>query len=194
VVIVDPDTREACPEGTVGEIWVTGPSVANGYWNREAETASTFGARLEADDQGPFLRSGDLGFLSDGELFVTGRIAELLLIDNRALYPTDIEAVAEESSRALRRKCTAAFAIETGGQARAALVAELRDGVEDLDAVYAAVREGVHDRLQIELAAISLIEPRALPRTSSGKTRRGECRDLLLRGQLDAVGEWLDLG
>jgi acyl-CoA synthetase (AMP-forming)/AMP-acid ligase II len=193
VEIVDPETRQRLPAGVVGEIWVAGPSVASGYWAREAETRSVFGAQIAGSDEGPFLRTGDLGFLEDGELYITGRIKEVLVINGRALYATDIEAAAEAASPALRHNCGAAFEIETGGRRRAALVVEARAGEEDFDAVYAAVREGVRERLEIDLGAICLIAPRTIPRTSSGKTRRGECRELFLRGQLDSVGEWLDL-
>ena len=99
----------------IGEIWISGPSVGLGYWERDAETASVFGARMADTDAGPFLRSGDLGFLHGGELYIAGRITEVLALDGRALYPTDVEAVAEESSPALRHNCAAAFLIETGG-------------------------------------------------------------------------------
>jgi acyl-CoA synthetase (AMP-forming)/AMP-acid ligase II len=168
--------------------------VGLGYWARDTETASVFGART-AEGDGPFLRSGDLGFLDDhGELYITGRIQEVLVIDGRALYPTDVEGAAEAASPALRHNCGAAFLIETGGRHRAALVAEIREDEKDLDPIYAAIRDGVRERLGIGLGVICLIAPRTIPRTSSGKTRRGECRELFLRGQLDSVGEWLDLG
>jgi acyl-CoA synthetase (AMP-forming)/AMP-acid ligase II len=193
VQIVDPETRELCAEAEIGEIWISGRSVGLGYWAREAETESVFGARTSGGE-GPFLRSGDLGFLHEGELYITGRIQEVLILDGRALYPTDVEGAAEASSAAMRHNCAAAFLIETGGRRRAALVAEVREGEDDLESVYAAVRDAVRERLGIELAAITLIAPRTIPRTSSGKTRRGECRELFLRGQLDPVGEWLDLG
>jgi acyl-CoA synthetase (AMP-forming)/AMP-acid ligase II len=192
-LVVDPDTREPVPEDTVGEIWISGPSVALGYWDRETETESVFGARTEGDE-GPFLRSGDLGFLNGGELYITGRIPEVLVLDGRALYPTDVEGAAEDASSALRHNCAAAFLIETGGRPRAALVAEVREGESDLDSVYSHVRAGVSERLGIDLAAITLIAPRTILRTSSGKTRRRDVRELFLRGQLDPVGEWLDLG
>ena len=193
VAIVDPETREPCPDCAIGEVWVSGPSVGHGYWEREAETQSVFRA-VTAEGEGPLLRTGDLGFLRDAELYITGRIAEVLVVDGRALYPTDIEGAAEGASAALRHNCAAAFLIEAGGRQRPALVAEVRADETDLPAVYVAVREGVSERLGIALAAICLIEPRTIPRTSSGKTRRAECRDLYLRGRLSAVGEWLDLG
>jgi acyl-CoA synthetase (AMP-forming)/AMP-acid ligase II len=192
VEIVEPETRYRCAERVVGEIWVAGPSVARGYWARDAETRSVFGADM-ADEEGPFLRTGDLGFRHDSELYITGRIKEVLVIDGRALYATDIEAAAGAASPALRHNCGAAFLIETGGRKRVALVAEAREDQADLDSVYAAIRDGVRERLGIELGAICLIAPRTIPRTSSGKTRRGDCRELFLRGQLEAVGEWLDL-
>jgi acyl-CoA synthetase (AMP-forming)/AMP-acid ligase II len=194
VVIVDPDTREPVDERVVGEIWISGSSVGAGYWDREAETDSVFGARLADSDDGPFLRTGDLGFLNDGELFITGRIKEVLVLGGRALYASDIERAAEAAAPALRHNCGAAFLIETGGRQRAALVNEVREDTDDLDAVYTDVRDGVSERLGIDLAAITLIAPRTILRTSSGKTRRGEVRELFLRGQLDAVGEWLDVG
>lgn len=193
VAVVDPETGEPCADGVIGEIWISGSSVGLGYWAREAETASVFGARIAGTDDGPFMRSGDLGFLHNAELYVTGRITEVLVLDGRALYPTDLEGVAEASSQALRHNCAAAFLIETGGRQRAALVAEVREDERDLAAVYAAIREAVSDRLDVDLAAICLIAPRTIPRTSSGKTRRSECREMYLRGRLDTVGEWLDL-
>ncbi len=193
IAIVDPDTRERCPDGVVGEIWISGPNVARGYWGREVETKGVFGASIAGETQ-RMLRSGDLGLIHAGELFVTGRVAEVLMIDGRELYPTDLESLAEEAAPQLRHNCGAAFMIEVGGRERPALVAEVRDPTADLDSVFVAIRHSLRDSLDIDLAAISLIEPRTIPRTTSGKTRRSECRELFLRGQLAAVGEWLDTG
>ncbi len=192
VAIVDPDTRERCPDGVVGEIWICGANVARGYWGRDVETQSAFGARIAGGAEA-MLRSGDLGFVHGGELFVTGRLAEVLVIDERELYPTDLEAVAEDAAPELRHNCGAAFMIEAGGRARPVLVAEVRAGVGDPDAVCIAIRDRLHDQLGVELAAISLIAPHTIPRTTSGKTRRNECRELFLRGQLAPVAEWLDV-
>ena len=191
VRIVDPDSGEACAESAIGEVWVAGRSVAAGYWNREHETRATFAAAL-ADGRGPFLRTGDLGFLEEGELYVTGRIQELLVIDGRAIYPASIELAVEGAVPALRHNCSAAFLIEVGAGRRLALVSEVRDDHGGLDEVYAAMREAVAERFGLELGAICLIEPRTIPRTSSGKTQRGRCRQLFLRGGLAPVGEWLD--
>jgi acyl-CoA synthetase (AMP-forming)/AMP-acid ligase II len=193
VRIVDPDSHEPCPDATIGEIWVAGRSVAAGYWDREPETRATFDARLVAGDDGSFLRTGDLGFLVDGELYVTGRIKELLVIDGRALYPATIELAVEAAVPALRHNCSAAFLIEAGESRRLALVAEVREDHDALESVYEAMRAAVKDRFELELGAICLIEPRTIPRTSSGKTQRGRCRELFMRGRLQAVGEWLDV-
>jgi acyl-CoA synthetase (AMP-forming)/AMP-acid ligase II len=192
VQIVDPDRHEPLPDGAIGEIWVTGRSVAPGYWAREPETAATFGATLAGGDGAPFLRTGDFGFLADGELYVTGRIKEVLVIDGRALYPATIELAVEGAVPALRHNCSAAFLIEAGANRRLALVSEIRDGEDDLDSVYEAMRDAAAARFDLELGAICLIEPRTIPRTSSGKTQRGHCRELFLRGGLKSVGEWLD--
>ena len=108
VEIVDPDTGAPCPPGRVGEIWVAGPSVAQGYWGRPAQAAGTFGARL-ADGSGPFLRTGDLGFRRDGHLVVTGRIKDLMIVRGRNHYPQDLEFAAERADPALRPGCSAAF-------------------------------------------------------------------------------------
>ncbi|MGH2951768.1 MAG: fatty acyl-AMP ligase [Solirubrobacterales bacterium] len=191
LLIVDPETREPLDGGTVGEIWVGGPSVARGYWNRDDETAATFGARLAGSGEGPFLRTGDLGFVLDGERFVTGRITEMVVVDDRAFYATDVERACEEGSGALRHNGGAAFAIEVDGRLRLAIVYEVRDpDAGDHDEVIAAVRASVADQLGLEAEAVALIEPRTLPKTTSGKLQRGRCRGLFLNRELPIVAEW----
>src|SRR5262249_28759517 len=113
VVIVDPVSGLRGDPDEVGEIWVSGPSVAQGYWNRQAETEETFHAYLLDTGDGPFLRTGDLGFQQDGELFVTGRLKDLIIIRGRNYYPQDIERTVEECDAALRPGCGAAFSVET---------------------------------------------------------------------------------
>jgi acyl-CoA synthetase (AMP-forming)/AMP-acid ligase II len=189
--IVDPDALEPLPDGEIGEIWVAGPSVAAGYWNRDAETEATFAARL-ADGAGPFLRTGDLGFVHAGELYPTGRIQELLVVDDRMLYPADVERAAEAAVPALRHNCSAAFLFEAGPTTRLAIVSEVREQTGDLEAVYTGIRHALAEKFGLDVGAICLIEPRTIPRTSSGKTQRNRCRELFLRGGLEAVGEWLD--
>ncbi len=100
--IVDPVTATICPVGRVGEIWVAGPSVARGYYHRAPETAETFAAHLADTEEGPFLRTGDLGFFQDGELFITGRLKDAIIIRGRNHYPQDLEATVQESHPALQ--------------------------------------------------------------------------------------------
>src|SRR6185295_10150913 len=119
--VADPESRTLCPPGRVGEIWVAGPSIAQGYWNRPQEAAEVFDARL-ADGEGPFLRTGDLGFLDGGELYVTGRLKDLIILRGRNHYPQDIELTAELSHPALQPGSTAAFAIQVEGEERLAVM------------------------------------------------------------------------
>jgi acyl-CoA synthetase (AMP-forming)/AMP-acid ligase II len=189
LVVVDPESHEPLADGRVGEIWVSGPSVSPGYWARESETAKTFGAMLADADADRFLRTGDLGFLLDGELYVTGRITEVIIVSGRTYYPTDIERVCEEAVPGLRRGCGAAFTVETDGRDRLAIVAEVK-AEADHAAVIAGMRHAVERELGIGLAIAALIEPRAIPRTTSGKIQRGRCRGLLLNGELPVLAEW----
>ena len=117
IVVADPETREEVLPGAEGEIWVAGPSVAQGYWGRPEETAATFGARLAGDAEGtPFLRTGDLGFFLDGELYVSGRLKDLIILRGRNHYPQDIELTVERSHPALRPGCGAAFSVDRDGE------------------------------------------------------------------------------
>jgi natural product biosynthesis luciferase-like monooxygenase protein len=188
VLIVDPDSRAPRGPDEVGEIWVSGPSVAQGYWNRPEETAQAFGARL-ADGAGPFLRTGDLGFLSaSGELFVTGRLKDLLILRGRNLYPQDLELTAERAHRAVRAGCCATFAVEVEGEERLVLAAEVdaRDGF-NADAVVEALRRAMADEHSAHLHAVVLLQARSIPKTSSGKIQRRACRAAWLAGELEVV-------
>ena len=186
-VIVDPVTDRPVSTGRVGEIWVSGPSVAAGYWGNAEATARSFGARLDGHP-GPFLRTGDLGFLRDGELFVTGRIKDLIIIRGRNHYPQDLEWTAQQAHPALRADAAAAFPLEVDGEERIALVLEIeRHAKDQVDAAFAAIRRAVAGRRGVEVHAIALIRPMSLPRTTSGKVRRGACREQFLAGTLDVV-------
>jgi acyl-CoA synthetase (AMP-forming)/AMP-acid ligase II len=190
VRIVDPDSSSEVPEGQVGEIWVSGPGVAPGYWGRGDESAAIFEATLAGEPDGRrYLRTADLGFVTDGELYVTGRIADLIVSGDLAYYATDIERAATDAVAELRTGCAAAFQLAIGGEERTALVAEVKDGADHARTIEAA-RAAVDDRLGVELAAVALIAPRTLPRTTSGKIRRERCRALLEGGALDAVDAW----
>ncbi len=191
VVVADPEQCAPVEAGRVGEVWVSGPSVAAGYWRRPEETEAAFGARL-ATGEGPFLRTGDLGFLEGGELFVTGRIKDLLILRGRNVYPQDLEATAERAHPALRAGGAAAFAVESDGEERLVLVQELtREGLRaDAGEVALAVRRALADEHEVQLQALALIRPATLPKTSSGKVRRGATRQAFLGDALEVASLW----
>ncbi|HEX7185753.1 MAG TPA: amino acid adenylation domain-containing protein [Thermoanaerobaculia bacterium] len=192
VAIVHPDTLERLPAQTVGEIWVAGGSVAQGYWNRPDVTAETFGART-ADGSGPYLRTGDLGFLAaDGELFITGRRKDLLILRGGNHYPQDIERTVEGSHAALAPGAAAAFAVEAGGEERLVVVQEVQrtERRADVREIAAAVRAAVAAEHELPLYALVLIRPGTIPKTTSGKIQRSRCREELMAGRLAVVSEW----
>ncbi|HEV2844920.1 MAG TPA: amino acid adenylation domain-containing protein, partial [Thermoanaerobaculia bacterium] len=185
--IVDPETGRPRAPGGVGEVWVAGDSVAAGYWNRPEETARTFGARLP-DGDGPFLRTGDLGFLDDGgELFITGRIKDLIILRGRNHYPQDIELTAERSHPALRGVVGAAFSVEAAGEERLVVVHEVDRHAAGLDEVAEAVRRAVAEEHEALVHEVVLVPQGGVPRTTSGKIQRRGCRELYLSGGLNAL-------
>ncbi|HEY0607927.1 MAG TPA: condensation domain-containing protein, partial [Herpetosiphonaceae bacterium] len=188
VVVVDPETGAASRPNTIGEIWVSGPSVAQGYWQRPEASAQTFGARLPCGD-GPFLRTGDLGFFHAGELFIAGRLKDLIIIRGRNYYPQDIELTVERSHPALRASATAAFAVEIAGEERLIIAQEVerQHRAADLDTVAAAIRQAISEQHELQAHAILLLKPGSLPKTSSGKIQRHLCRARFLSGDLDAL-------
>ncbi|MGZ4163562.1 MAG: AMP-binding protein, partial [Tumebacillaceae bacterium] len=188
VEIVDPQTGARCAGEQVGEIWVAGPSVAQGYWRREEQTRETFGARL-ATGEGPFLRTGDLGFVRDGELYVTGRLKDLIIIRGRNFYPQDIEFTMQESHVALRPGCGAAFTVDVDGEERLVVVQEIerQHRKADLAEVVECIRQAVSQEHQLPLHAVVLIRPATAPLTSSGKIQRHACRERYLHGTLDVM-------
>ncbi|HWN45428.1 MAG TPA: amino acid adenylation domain-containing protein, partial [Thermoanaerobaculia bacterium] len=186
LAVVDPETGVPCAPGVVGEIWVAGPSVAQGYWNRTEETLATFGVRLAGE--GPFLRTGDLGFLEGGELFVTGRLKDLIILRGRNHYPQDIESTVEAAHPALRPGCSAAFSVEIAGEERLVVVAELeRTAREGHERVVEAVRQAVAEDHEVQVHEVVLIRVATLPKTSSGKIQRRACRRDYLAGELTVV-------
>ena len=193
-LIADPATGRSCDAGEIGEIWIAGPSVARGYWNRQEESERTFEARTDEGD-GPFLRTGDLGFLSDGELHVTGRLKDVLIVRGVKHYPQDLEHTAERQHPAIRPGCTAAFAIEAGPSGdRIALVAEAEarqlDTPDSPPAVMAAVRRAVAELHGVRLHAVVLVAPGTIPKTTSGKLQRFACREAFLAGTLPVLADW----
>jgi acyl-CoA synthetase (AMP-forming)/AMP-acid ligase II len=185
VVIVDPDGDRELPQGRVGEIWTSGPHVTSGYWGRPDESAATFRAHL-ADGEGPFLRTGDLGFVLDGELYVTGRLKDLIIIRGRNYYPQDIERTIDRAHPQVRPGCGVAFAVHQDEQERLVIVQEIEENGEplDTDAVLAAIRRTVATQHDLKAHAVVLIPRGEIPKTSSGKLQRIRTRELYESGSL----------
>lgn len=186
VAIVHPDALQRCAEGTVGEVWVRGASVAQGYWNKREETEHTFRARLSGSGDGPFLRTGDLGFIADGELFITGRLKDVIVIRGRNYYPQDIEATVQAAHAGLRPESGAAFETGLDGHPRLVVVQEVERRTKDLDLTRLTgdVRQAVAEGHDLQLHDVVFLEAGSLPRTSSGKVQRHACRAGYERGML----------
>ncbi|WGV24576.1 type I polyketide synthase [Halotia branconii] len=193
VLIVNPESFTRCADGQVGEVWVSGSSVAKGYWNRPEQTQNTFHAYLADNETGPFLRTGDLGFLQDGELFITGRLKDLIIIMGRNHYPQDIELTVQNCHPALRPAGGAAFAVEINNVEKLVIVQEVeRSYLRKLNAdeVIGAIRKAVAEHHDLQTHAIALIKTNSLPKTSSGKVRRSTCKAELEAETLDVVAQW----
>lgn len=191
--IVDTDTFTPCPEGKVGEIWFSGPSVAQGYWNRPEATKEHFGARIPGDNRN-YLRTGDLGFVLKDELYITSRIKDLIIFRGRNLYPHDIELSVERSHAQLRSGAGAAFSVNVKNEERVVVVHELERKSQDanLDEIIEAIRHQLMEDHGIAPLAISLIQPHSIPVTSSGKIQRHASRDLFLSGKLNELKRYMD--
>jgi acyl-CoA synthetase (AMP-forming)/AMP-acid ligase II/7-keto-8-aminopelargonate synthetase-like enzyme/acyl carrier protein len=191
VIIVDPESCRQLPEGHVGEIWVQGPSVAMGYWNRPEATAATFGGYVRDTGEGPFLRTGDLGFLHKGELFVTGRIKDVIILRGRNVYPQDIELTVQHAHPWLRADAGAAFTVEEGGRERLVVVHEVeRRARGHLEPVLQAIRRAVAEEHGLAVDAIVLIKAGTIPKTSSNKIQRHACRQAYQDRTLNSLVWW----
>jgi len=192
IIIADPDTLARCSPGTIGEILVAGPHVGGGYWNRPDETTATFGAHLSDTGEGPCLRTGDLGFVDRGDVFVTGRLKDLIVIQGRNYYPQDIELSVEQGHPAVNAHATAAFSIDAEGSEQLVIVAELKRshrkaGVDD---VFLKIHEAVLLEHELDPYSIVLVRPESLPKTSSGKVARRACRDAFQTSALKSIDHW----
>ncbi|HET8846535.1 MAG TPA: MupA/Atu3671 family FMN-dependent luciferase-like monooxygenase, partial [Ktedonobacteraceae bacterium] len=189
IVIVDPETRKECPPNQVGEIWISGPHVAQGYWQHPQETQEIFQAHLAETGEGPFLRTGDLGFLNQREISITGRLKDLIIVYGRNFYPQDIELTAEQSHLALRPNSNAAFSLDVDGEERVILVQEIgrQHRHQDPGDVFTAIRQAVLEQHELHLHGIVLIKPGSIPKTTSGKIQRRACRTALLEHKLSVL-------
>ncbi|MBW4678519.1 MAG: amino acid adenylation domain-containing protein [Microcoleus vaginatus WJT46-NPBG5] len=192
VVIVNPDLLSRCADGEVGEIWVGGASVAQGYWSRQEETKATFQAYLSDTGEGPFLRTGDLGFFHKKELFITGRLKDLIIIRGRNLYPQDIERLVERSHPALRPAAGAAFSVEIEREEQLVVVQELESRqAPNTEEIAAAIRQAIAEEFEVEVYGVVLIKPTTIPKTTSGKIQRRACKAEFLSGGLEVLGSSL---
>ena len=190
IAIIHPETRQPCQPGQIGEIWIASPSVAQGYWERPDESAQSFRQRLPGYEGAQFLRTGDLGILHAGELFVTGRLKDLIIIRGRNYYPQDIELAAERSNAAFRPGCGAAFSVPVEGEERLVVVQELDRQARgpDVPALAAAIRQAVAEQHEVQVYAVALIKHGSLPKTSSGKIQHRATRDKFLQDGLELIG------
>ena len=210
VVIVRPESLTACAPDEVGEIWVSGPSVTEGYWNLPEDTERACRAYLKDTGEGPFLRTGDLGFVKDGELFVTGRLKDMIIISGRNLYPQDIELTVEHCHPAIRPACCAAFSVDNAGEEQLVVAAEIEPRYQlvdkkqpddeararpsrrsplDADVVVRAIRRAVAEEHDARVHAVVLLRAGRIPKTTSGKVQRHACQVGFLKGTLEKLGE-----
>lgn len=189
LVIVDPKTKRALGEGQVGELWLSSGSVALGYWKNSDATRETFGARL-ANGDGPFLRTGDLGFMFGGELFFVTRIKDIVIVRGKNHYPHDLERAVEHAHPALRPGCGVAFAIERDGEERLAIAWEVDSAkLGDPHELIARVKRATADKEGVVTDTVILLEAKTLPKTSSGKLQRRQTKAEYLEGTLAIVHE-----
>jgi acyl-CoA synthetase (AMP-forming)/AMP-acid ligase II/acyl carrier protein len=190
VLVVDPESRLPAPEGRLGEVWLRGASVASAYWERPEESEATFQARRADTGEGPYLRTGDLGFLRGGELFVAGRIKDLIIIRGRNHYPQDLELTAEACHPAMRPGCSAAFPVDADGEERLVVVMEVdRNKLTEPAAAIDALRRAIAQAHEVTPGTVVLIPAGGLPKTSSGKVQRRACRAMYLAGELEVLAE-----
>lgn len=192
VAIVDPANCRPLADGQIGEIWISGSSVAREYWKRPEDTERTFCASIAGDNSRTFLRTGDLGFLEDGQLFVTGRLKDVIIIRGRNYYPQDIEETVWSAHPCLIADCCAAFSVERDGEEAIAVVQEVsrHSTPDEHDQAMAAIRAAVASEHEINVESIVLIRQASLPRTTSGKVQRSLTRTKFHDGELKIVARW----
>ncbi|GBF79412.1 fatty acyl-AMP ligase [Aphanothece sacrum] len=194
VAIVRPDTFTRCATNEVGEIWVSDPSVAQGYWQRQEETENTFQAYIKDTQEGPFLRTGDLGFLKEGELYITGRMKDLIIIRGTNHYPQDIEWTVQHLNPVFRSDYGAAFSVDNNGEEALVIVQEIerRSGELEVEQLLGDIRQEIAEEHEIQTYAIVLAKSGTVLKTASGKIQRRACRQNFLNGTINVVGIWSD--
>jgi len=188
ISIVNAETHIPCAADEIGEIWVSGPSVAKGYWNKPTETAITFGARISGSNEGPFMRTGDLGFEREGEYYITGRLKDLIIIDGKNHYANDIEKTIESAHSAIRSSGSAAFSISHDVGERLIIIAEMEHKSDvKPEEIEKAIRKAVSVHHELQADDIRLIQPGGLPRTTSGKIKHYLCKTNYIAGTFNEI-------
>ena len=195
VIIVDPEKRTIRPENEIGEIWINSPSSGTGYWNKAEESAEVFESKLAVDNGKHYVRSGDLGFFHEGELFVTGRLKDIIIVRGVNRYPQDIESTVENCDERLRSGGAAAFAVDHWDREHLVVVCEVerRRGYH-WDELLEKIRTAVNTEHDLPPDAIVLVRHNSVPKTSSGKVQRHACRTEFIEGTLKEVGRWSAFG
>jgi acyl-CoA synthetase (AMP-forming)/AMP-acid ligase II len=192
VAIVNPDTFDMCAADTLGEVWIADPGVAHGYWQRDEATRETFAAYVKGGE-GPFLRTGDLGFLRDGQLYITGRIKDLIIIRGTNHYPQDIEWTVQNVSPVMRPDYGACFSIIEDGEERLVVVQEVERSQQknlDTNEAIAEIRQAISEVHELQVYAIALVKSGNVLKTSSGKIQRRACRNRFMSGELEVIADW----
>ncbi|MEO0756446.1 MAG: fatty acyl-AMP ligase [Cyanobacteria bacterium J06648_16] len=193
VVIAHPEKLTECAPDQIGEIWIADPGVASGYWQRQEATVETFRARLEDTNEGPFMRTGDLGFMQDGELYITGRIKDLIIIRGTNHYPQDIEWTVQQVHPAMRPNYGACFSIIVDGEEQLVVVQEVeRSHQKDLPAeeIITEIRQAISEAHELQVYAIALVKSGNVLKTSSGKIQRQGCKASFKAGTLEVLADW----
>lgn len=192
ILIVDPNTHKRCPSDRIGEIWVEGSIVTAGYWQKPEESGLIFSAEINGEPGVKYLRTGDLGFIHENELYISGRLKDLIILRGLNYYPQDLEYLAENSHPALRSNASAAFSVNVDDLERLIIVAEIeRTAIRDLNAeeVCNAIRAKISEEMELSVYGLLLLRTATIPKTSSGKIQRKACREAYLKKTLDVVGE-----
>ena len=197
VIIVHPETLVQCKSDEVGEIWVKGSGIGQGYWEQEQETQATFAGKLPEDSTTNWLRTGDLGFIAEEELYITGRLKEVMIFMGRYCYPQHVEQTVQEAHPALRTNAGAVFSLDLAGAERLIVVQEVtRQAIRSLttekniEEIVAAICQRVGQEHEVEVYGVSLIKTGSIPKTSSGKIQRRRCAQLYQTGELNVVASW----
>ncbi|MDR2442752.1 MAG: AMP-binding protein, partial [Deltaproteobacteria bacterium] len=190
VLIVDAQTKQRLNEGAIGEIWLGGPSVAKGYWDKPEASREAFMAYENTHNTGPYFRTGDLGFLLDGQLYISGRIKEMIIVSGRNFFPQDLEQCAVLAHEGLIENGAAAFGVEGSGTEEVVLVLESKLKLDQYPKAIAKIRRALGEEFDLNPKAILFVKRHGLPKTTSGKIQRTLCRQMYLEGAFEVIEKW----